>query len=517
MKKGELKSLKKVVRSLHQAGKSQRQIARSLNVHRDTIKKLLEDPDPPITSPSPGKQRPSKLDPFRDRIEELIKIKGLTNREIYRRLRKEGYRGGKTILGDFLLKLRGSRKSRKAFIRYEPAPGYESQSDWSPYHVNLGGVRSLINVFSLILSYSRYQYLEVFLNTKQDTLFAAHIESFRYFKGIPPVIIYDNQSPVTPGRVRGTPLIHQRFLSFANHYGFRPHLCLPYDKERKGRVERPFGYLETSFFPGRTFDSLDDLRAQLRGWMEDEEEATGNYRIHGTTRRRPVDMWAEERDLLIELPITDFLPTRIEERLVGKDCLISVLGNYYTVPPKYVRRRVTVIISPRGIKVYNRKREQIAAHIIPEGKGRMIIDERHYDELRRIKRYLPANQSENRFDKLFPRRESFLSGLKVRVKSIYPIHLKRLSRLLENFTRLQVDQALKDATQHGVCTVTYVEDLLKRRYPSQISLRRFDRDGVKPKGLNIGPLDPGDTEGFDQIFGEEQTKNQNPKKGGADE
>ncbi len=268
-------------------------------------------------------------------------------------------------------------------------------------------------------------------------------------------------------------------------------------------MERPFGYLMTSFFPGRTFDSLDNLRDQLRGWIEDEEEATGNYRIHGTTRRRPVDMWQEERDLLIKLPVTDFLPTRIEERLVGKDCLISVLGNYYTVPPKYVGRRVTVIISPRGIKVYNRKREQIAAHVIPAGKGRMIIDERHYDELRRIKRYLPANQSENRFDQLFPLRQSFLSGLKIRVKSIYPIHLKLLDKLLENFTRDQADQALKEATRHGVCTVTYVEELLKRRYPSQISLRRFDRDGAKPRGLNIGPLDPGDTAGFDQIFEEE--------------
>ncbi len=155
MKKTEKESLQKIVRSLHQAGKSQRQIARSLDIHRDTAKKLLKAPDPPIASPPPVKRRPSRLDPFRDRIEELIKIEKITNREIYRRLRKEGYRGGKTILGDFLRKLRGSRRSRKAFIRYEPAPGYEAQSDWSPYHVNLGGVRSLINVFSLILSYSR--------------------------------------------------------------------------------------------------------------------------------------------------------------------------------------------------------------------------------------------------------------------------------------------------------------------------------------------------------------------------
>ena len=506
MKKTEKESLRKIIQSLHQAGKSQRQIARSLDIHRETVKKLLQEPDPLIISPPlPAlhrKQRVSKINPFRERIEELNKIKKITTREIYRRLRKEGYRGGKTILGDFLRKLRGSRKSRRAFIRYEPAPGYEAQSDWSPYNVMLGGVKSLVHVFSLILSYSRYQYLEVFLNEKQDTLFAAHIEAFRYFQGIPAVILYDNQSPVTTGRVRGTPLLHQRFLSFATHYGFRPRLCLPYDKERKGRVERPFGYLETSFFPGRTFDSLDDLRDQLRQWLEDKEEATGNYRIHGTTRRRPVDMWQEERDLLIGLPVTDFLPTRIEERLVGKDCLISVLGNYYTVPPKYVGRRVTVVISPRGIKVYNHRRDEIAMHIIPAGKGKMVIDEKHYDELRRRKRYLSTGQSENRFLSLFPLHQSFLSGLKARVKSIYPIHLKRLYSLLEHFTRLQVGQALKEASEHGVFTVNYVEEILKRRYPAQISLRRYDKNGAKPRGLNLGPLDPGDAEGFDQIFEE---------------
>ena len=511
MKKREKESLGKIVQSLHQAGKSQRQIARSLDIHRETVKRLLQKTTTPTTTSS-RKRCASKLDPFRERIDELLKIKNITNREIYRVLRKEGYRGGSTILGDFLRKLRGSRKSRQAFIRYEPAPGYEAQSDWSPYNVILGGVKSCIHVFSLILSYSRYQYLEVFLNEKQDTLFAAHIEAFRYFQGITAVILYDNQSPVTTGRVRGTPLLHQRFLSFATHYGFRPRLCLPYDKERKGRVERPFGYLMTSFFPGRTFDSLDDLREQLRRWLEDEEEATGNYRIHGTTRRRPIDMWQEERDLLIGLPVTDFLPTRIEERLVGKDCLISVLGNYYTVPPKYVGQRVTVVISPRGIKVYNHRREEIAMHIIPAGKGRMIIDEKHYDELRRHKRYLSTGESESRFISLFPLRHSFLSGLKMRVKSIYPIHLKLLDSLLEHFTRHQVDQALKEASEHGVFTVTYVEEILKRRYPAQISLRRFDKDGAKPRGLNLGPLDPGDAEGFDQIFEEEQKETE---KGGS--
>ena len=140
------------------------------------------------------------------------------------------------------------------------------------------------------------------------------------------------------GRTGGRPVLNDRFESFAEHYAFRPKVCQPYDPARTGRVERPFGYLETDFFPGRSFQSLFDFRDQLRSWLEGEEDGTGNFRVHGTTQRRPVDLWVEERPLLIEPPPCHFLPTRIEERLVARDCTVSVSGNRYTVPPDHLGR-----------------------------------------------------------------------------------------------------------------------------------------------------------------------------------
>ena len=496
--------LSRIAGELRRKGHSLRQIARNMGVHRSTVRRLLaEDPSAKEPKPTAIKQRPSKLDPYRKRIESLSE-ENLTNRKILEILRAEGYQGGKSILGDLLRQLRGSRKTRKAFARYEPAPGLEAQTDWSTWTVSIDGKKTKIHIFSLILSYSRYMYLEAFLDEKQDTLFQGHIEAFEYFGGVPAVILYDNQTAVVAGRLSGNiPVLQNRFQTFAEHYGFRPKLCLPYDKERKGRVERVFGYLDTNFFPWKTFSSLKDLRRQLRYWLENEEGKTGNYRMHGTTRRRPVDMWQEEVDLLIQMPETHLLPTRVEERLVGKDCLISVLGNFFTVPPRYVGKKVTVVISPKGISVFDKKRELVARHQMPEGKGKMVIDQSHYAQIRRCKKYVPASDLEGLFAHKFPEQAEFLDGLKKRMKSIYPIHLQRIWSLREHFTTEQIAEAMRDATGHGICNSTYVEEILKRRWPSQIGLRRFDEKMSKPKGLELGAVEPGETDGFDGIFEEE--------------
>ena len=204
-------AMARLARAMAEEKRSIREIARTLQVHRDTVKKMLGlSPG----KPRPPRPRPSKLDPFRERVRELAesthevgrKEVFLTVKSIFRTLRKEGYEGGMTILGDLVREIRGTTRKRRAFARYEPPPGLEAQMDWSPYEVAIGGRKVEIHVFSLILSYSRYQYLEVFLDEKQDSLFQGHVEAFRYVGGIPMLIWYDNQTPVVICRIR-QPLI----------------------------------------------------------------------------------------------------------------------------------------------------------------------------------------------------------------------------------------------------------------------------------------------------------------------
>lgn len=146
--------LRRIVKAMRAKGASLRQVARNLGLHRKTIKKLLDEPTTPGSSTDAPPKQPSKLDPFARRIEELSRNEKLTHRKIFQILRQEGYAGGKTILSDRIRSLRGSRKTRKAFARYEPAPGIEAQCDWSPYRVKIDGRDTRIHLFSMILSYT---------------------------------------------------------------------------------------------------------------------------------------------------------------------------------------------------------------------------------------------------------------------------------------------------------------------------------------------------------------------------
>ena len=65
-------------------------------------------------------------------------------------------------------------------------------------------------------------------------------------------------------------------------------------------------YLEEDFLRGRTFASRDDLRAQVRQWLD----TVANVRVHGTTRRRVDEAYAEEQPCLIALPAVTYCSRR---------------------------------------------------------------------------------------------------------------------------------------------------------------------------------------------------------------
>jgi hypothetical protein len=77
-------------------------------------------------------------------------------------------------------------------------------------------------------------------------------------------ILYDNMKTVVLSREGNRIHWNPQFMDFASHYGFMPKLCLPGRKETKGKVERPFSYIRSSFFRGTQFSNLADVNE--KGW-----------------------------------------------------------------------------------------------------------------------------------------------------------------------------------------------------------------------------------------------------------
>ena len=470
---------------LHEQHIPIRAIARRLNRDPKTIRRALRahqpSPTPPTLDPSssstPVTAAGSKLAPHHELIKEQFQ-KGLRSPRILREIQERGYTGRRTILKDFLQSLGPPKTVQpKIFRRFETKPGQESQSDWSPYRVLIAGQLTLVHAFSLILCFCRRLFVAFFRDERLPTLLWAHQEAFRYHQGLCRRIAYDNQTAITLGRVGGKPRWHPTFLDFAKHYGFEPSVGRPGHKERRGKVERPFHYLEHDFLAGRSFASWDDLNQQCRQWLD----SVANVRVHGTTRRRIDEAFAEERPCLITLPAVSFPAGRAESRIVQKDGYIPVDGSYYPVPESLVNDGpVSVRIEPLHVHILDRDGHAVASHPVPEHPMRISTPAtsppHHQPALAR-----PVQEAA--FLARFPEAQAFLDGLRLRMSTLSPIHLRAIDRLVDLYGHEPVGRALAHATAYRNWNARAVQRILERAYPAVVPEPDLRTLAARPEAL----------------------------------
>ena len=172
-------------------GKSISEIARQTGRDRKTIRRLLREGAQTARKP---RQISTKLDPFREYL--LARMVGedpVTNAEVlYDEIYERGYRGGRSILKEFMHPFRALAKE-KATVRFETPPGHQAQVDWGTFKKP---GRKRVQGFVMTLGWSRAQYLD-FTDSQALALFlACHEQAFHYLGGVPEEILYDRVKTV---------------------------------------------------------------------------------------------------------------------------------------------------------------------------------------------------------------------------------------------------------------------------------------------------------------------------------
>src|ERR1700686_794893 len=329
-----------------------RKIERHLHINWRTIKKYLDAP----AQGSAQRQRESKLDPFKTIISEwLEKDPTVTAAVVEQRLHPLGYRGGHTILREYVHSTRPERKPHRAFLRMEPPPGERFEVDWGHFGVlEYAGDKRKLYAFALVEAHSRMLYLEFTHSQSFETFVRCHMHAFTALGGVARQIAYDNLATAVAehdGRlVRFLP----RFLAFAREYSFYPKACNVASGWEKGKVERAIGYARQSFWPLREFTDLHDVNRQSRQWLSE----IANQRLHRETRERPIDRF--QADALRPLPVIPYDHRDSVELLVHKDLRVQFDGNRYCVPHRYVGRRLTLKADSSSVTIYDRVEEVVS-------------------------------------------------------------------------------------------------------------------------------------------------------------
>lgn len=205
-----------------------------------------------------------------------------------------------------------------------------------------------------------------------QSLLRCHMQAFEALGGVPIEILYDRMKTAVTGEDDQGHIIYNRsLLALAGHYRFVPRACRPYRAKTKGKVERQFSYIRKDFFLGRSFRNLDDLNVQLIDWLD----TVANVRVHGTTQRIIAEAFAAEQPELQLLPAGRFDAILKLERRVSHDGMVSVGGNYYSVPDR-TRRVVEIQQLPDKIRIVDLG-QVIAEHPVLEGRRQYRIDPAH--------------------------------------------------------------------------------------------------------------------------------------------
>jgi transposase len=318
-----------------------KELARRTGLSRNTVRLALRSDAPPRYERTPA---PSKLEPFKEEIHELLrrdpKLPGVRVRELIEPL---GFAGGKTIVDDYLREVRPLFLAPRTFQRTLYRPGEICQWDlWQPSEpvpVGHGQVRRAWVVIAC-MGFSRAGAGALIFSKEAPDVLWGMSRCLWSLGALPELLVWDREGCLHAGGGRPT----ETYAAFCGQLPVDWYFCEAADPQAKGGVERLQGYLESNFEPGRQFANHLDFQLQLDGWFE-----KANARAHRTIRARPLDRLVEERQIMRPLPAKAPDTDRRWVARVPPDPYLRFDTNDYSLDPGLVGRRVEVRVSQREI------------------------------------------------------------------------------------------------------------------------------------------------------------------------
>jgi transposase len=293
--------------------------------------------------------------------EEIRKwyLQGIQGTTIHDALvRHYGFPGSYSCVRRFIQGLPEHQPKATVILDFEPGEAAQVDFGTGPRIVDVysGEVISTW-FFVMTLAWSRHQYAEIVTNQKIETWLGCHRRAFEFFGGVPRKTIIDHTTCAITKACYYDPVTQRSYADAAEAYKFLISPCPPGDPKKKGIVESGVKYLKRGFLPLRDLRSVPDSNRQLIAWILGP---AGN-RIHGTTRQRPLDRFATERQFLQQLPAQPpELGFWAKLKLHG-NCHVQFEKSLYSAPYPLVHRLLWLKATEKTVKIF-RDLELVAIH-----------------------------------------------------------------------------------------------------------------------------------------------------------
>ena len=413
--------------------------------------------------------RTSKLDAFKGQIVRWLDTHPYSAQQIFQRLGETGYDGGLTIVKDYVQRIRPRRQP--AFLKLDFQPGECAQVDWGSYGtIRVGNTTRRLSFFLMVLCHCRRMYLEFTVSQEMEFFLACHENAFAAFGAVPARLMVDNLKSAVLQRLVGVaPVFNPKYLDFSRHWGFEISACNVASGWEKGRVENGVGFVKKNFLAGQEFIDFPAVQPAAQLWVD----TVADVRVHGTTQRRPIDMFDEERAHLKRLNPAGFDLARVREVSVNKQFRVALDSNTYSVPSRHVGQRLTLKAYADRVCIYAHD-QLVARH---DRSMQRHLDIEHPDHAQQLVMQRHSAREQRllvAFLALSPRAQAYREGLETRRVNAR-VHLRQIVALAELHGNEAVARALDDGLELQAFSAEYIAHMLAAR-------RRI---GAEPAALQL--------------------------------
>jgi transposase len=442
-----------------------------------TVKHYVQRRDAGLP-PGAKTERPSVIDPYRAKIEELVdrsngKIRGDV---VFDKLTAMGFDGSYRTTRRALEQAKDAYGAgrRRVYRPWITEPGGWLQFDWGT-GPSIAGRATLL--FCAWLAWSRFRVVIPVWDRTLPTVLSCLDETFRRVEGIPSYVLTDNEKTVTAEHIAGVPVRHPDMAAAGRHYGTTIASCVQSDPESKGGSEATVRIAKADLVPTDAnlhegYHSFAELRAETAIWCEHV-----NARPHRETGRAPVDMLAEEQRRLHPVPTDPYVAALGETRVVTRSSVVSLGNVRYSVPHTLIDQTVYVRVDGDEVVIAHHGRDgvrEVARHLVST-PGTPRLDLSHYPPRSASKildhRPQPRTPGEAAFLALGPGAAAWLTGAAAAGTARVRMKMSQAVEYAKVYGEQEVDAALAAAAEAGRFGEGDLASILRHR-------RRVDSDGV---------------------------------------
>ncbi|MBZ5599270.1 MAG: IS21 family transposase [Acidobacteriia bacterium] len=376
-----MRKIKEVLRLHFEKGLSAREIARSLDIGRGTIRNYLHRVEqvglswplapeideatlehrlfPTIPLVSPEKRQM----PTMEYLHQELKKKGVTLQLLWQEYKEkcpEGYQ-----YSQFCHRYHQWAKKLDPCLHQEYRAGEKLFVDYAGQTMEIidpeTGEIHKAQIFVATLGASNYTFAEATLSQDLSSWIQSHVHAFEFFQGVTEILVPDNLRDAVTRSCRYEPDLNASYREMAEYHGAVIIPALVSRPRDKAKVESGVLQVERWVLAPlrhRTFFSLAELNEAIRKQLE----FLNNRPFEKLQATRKSLFETLEKPVLKPLPIHQFVFAEWKTARVNIDYHIEVDRHYYSVPYQLIHEKVEVRLTGTTMEVFF-KGHRVASHL----------------------------------------------------------------------------------------------------------------------------------------------------------